>query len=139
MMSQILSEGIQHKFLLKLLEFDYSIEYKRGAENRVADALSRNEHHIQAISTITPTWMTEIENSYVHDPVYTSLLQQLLVDANVAPHYSIHFGILKYKGRICIGSNTELHSKLLSFLHTSAIGGHSGVTRTYQRIKRIFD
>jgi hypothetical protein len=31
--SQRLLEGIQHKLMLKLLEFDYCIEYKKGAEN----------------------------------------------------------------------------------------------------------
>lgn len=30
MATQRLTEGIQHKLLLKLLEFDYSIEYKKG-------------------------------------------------------------------------------------------------------------
>jgi hypothetical protein len=39
--SQRLLEGIQHKIMLKLLEFDYNIEYKKGPENSVADALSR--------------------------------------------------------------------------------------------------
>jgi hypothetical protein len=38
--SQRLLEGIQHKLMLKLLEFDYVIEYKQGCLNTVADALS---------------------------------------------------------------------------------------------------
>jgi hypothetical protein len=32
------AEGIQHKLMLKLLEFDFTIEYKRGKENKVVDA-----------------------------------------------------------------------------------------------------
>jgi hypothetical protein len=38
--SQRLLEGIQHKLMLKLLEFVYSIEYKKGKENTIVDALS---------------------------------------------------------------------------------------------------
>jgi hypothetical protein len=49
MMSQRLSKGIQHKLLLKLLEFDYIVEYKKGKENIVADALSIKEPKISAI------------------------------------------------------------------------------------------
>ena len=39
--SQRLLEGIQHKLMLKLLEFDYIIEYKKGTKNSAVDALSR--------------------------------------------------------------------------------------------------
>lgn len=28
--TQRLAEGVQHKLLLKLLEFDYTVEYKKG-------------------------------------------------------------------------------------------------------------
>jgi hypothetical protein len=33
--------------MLKLLEFDYSIEYKKGTEKSVADALSQKVDHYQ--------------------------------------------------------------------------------------------
>jgi hypothetical protein len=67
MMQQRLIDGIQHKLLMKLLEFNYTIEYKKGAENVIADALSRQEHYISAISSATPTWIHDIEESYQQD------------------------------------------------------------------------
>jgi hypothetical protein len=38
MMSRRLSKGIQHKLLMKLLEFDYTIEYKKGKDSVIANA-----------------------------------------------------------------------------------------------------
>jgi hypothetical protein len=77
MMNQRLTEGIQHKLLMKLMEFNYSIEYKKGKENRVVDALSRHDHSSFAISSMVPAWVADIEASYVGDIHYTELIQQL--------------------------------------------------------------
>lgn len=41
--TQRLTEGIQHKLLLKLMEYDYKVEYRKGKENKAADALSKKE------------------------------------------------------------------------------------------------
>lgn len=43
-----------------------------------------------------------------------------------------------YKNHMWIGKNTELQLKILSNLHTAAIGGHSGVNVTYQRVRQLF-
>jgi hypothetical protein len=61
--SQRLLEGIQHKLMLKLLEFDYSIEYKKGKDNITADALSRKfqtKDSYQSLSLSVPTWLIEV-------------------------------------------------------------------------------
>lgn len=70
--SQRLTKEVQHKLLLNLLEFNYTVEYKKGMENRVADALSRKDQqeHSQncmTISVVTPDWTTDIMASYVWD------------------------------------------------------------------------
>ena len=77
--SQRLLEGMQHKLMLKLLEFDYSIEYKKGSENCVADALSRrfqdNEpDNCNALSQAIPTWASDIYSSYTADTACNKLL-----------------------------------------------------------------
>lgn len=41
LLDQRVTSAIQQKGLTKLLGLDYEVQYKRGAENRVANALSR--------------------------------------------------------------------------------------------------
>jgi hypothetical protein len=64
MINQRLNEGIQHKLPMKLLEFSYTNEYKKGVDNVVADALSRKDTQVLAISTAVPTWIADIEQSH---------------------------------------------------------------------------
>jgi hypothetical protein len=138
MMSQRLTEGIQHKLLMKLLEIDYSIEYKKGKENRADEALSRKNHSVSAIFSAVPTWIADIEESNTNDPIYSDMIQQLVVNSQALQDYSLHSDILRYKGRICIGTTTKLRGTIIASLHSSAIGGHSGIRATYQRLKKLF-
>jgi hypothetical protein len=145
--SQRLLEGIQHKLMLKLLEFDYIIEYKKGKENRVADALSRKyqqeedtpaEEHCAAISVLVPAWMGEVIDSYRTDEACLKLQQELAIDPASNPSYSLQAGIIRYKGRIYIGSSTDLRTKIFHAFHSSVYGGHSGHRVTLHRIQQLF-
>ena len=96
--SQRLVEGIQHKLMLKLLEFDYTIEYKKGKENAAADALSRKfveEDSCQAVSTAVPVWLQEVTTSYHSDKNCSKLLQELALDPQSNPGFSLQSGILR--------------------------------------------
>jgi hypothetical protein len=138
MTDQRIASSIQHKLMLKLLEFDFTLEYKKGKENMVAYALSRKQHTSLAISVVTPKWITEVEQSYSQDNVCKPLLEHLLLDNQSKPNYSLNAGIIRYKGKIYVGNVPPLKKQLLTALHSSAVGGHSGHKATYQRIKRIF-
>jgi hypothetical protein len=55
----------------KLLGLQYKIVYKKGADNRVADALSRKHFHesmCAAVSVVTPQWIKEVLASYEDEP-----------------------------------------------------------------------
>lgn len=56
--------------------YDFTIEYKKGKENLVADALSRrNASVVAAISTHVPNWLDPIK-----DEVQSNQTMQELVD-----------------------------------------------------------
>jgi hypothetical protein len=52
--------------------------------------------------------------------------------------YSLQQGIIRFQGRIWLGANSALQTKLINAFHSSAVGGHSGVHATYQHLKRLF-
>lgn len=140
LLEQKISTPLQHKYLAKLLGFNYSIEYKKGIENQAADALSRRDAdgEITQITAVQPLWIQEVIQSYEGDNwAQEAILESTLSPFNVSYfHYSS--GILKYKGRVYVGSNGELREKIIIMIHTSSLGGHSGIQNTYQRVSATF-
>jgi hypothetical protein len=128
---QKVAEGIQHKLLLKLLEFNYTIEYKKGKENKAADALSRRDSSLMAITVIQPAWIEAVLASYQQDTHCHELLQRLAIALDHDNHYTLHVGILRYINRVYIGNDPDLKIQLLGSFHASALGGHSGMVATY--------
>jgi hypothetical protein len=115
--------------------------YKKGSDNFVADALSCRhpvEDHIYAISTATPKWISQVVNSYGQDSKATELIEKLVVDQLVVPNCTLQNGLLRYKNRIWVGQDEALRTKIIQALHSSAIGGHSGIPVTIRRIKQYF-
>lgn len=116
MAEQRIHTQLPQKVFIKLLGLQYIIVYKKGADNRVVDALSRKPlsyPQCAAISSCSPQWIDEIVQGYQLDPVSLSLLTRLAIDPTAVPDYSLHSGLLMYKDRIWVGDNKDLPIKLL--------------------------
>lgn len=46
--------------------------------------------------------------------------------------------MLRYNHRLYIGVGSPIKEKVLKHVHESSLGGHSGITGTYQRAKAVF-
>lgn len=66
------------------------------------------------------------------------MLQRLALCSPDDQGYELQHGVIRHHGKLWIGANTALQTKLISAFHASAVGGHSGVTATYQRLKKQF-
>ncbi len=127
--------------MLKLMGLEYTIKYRKGKENLAADALSRVVPELsdnQAITASIPAWIEEIAGSYEGDSKAQQLLMDTLLPQTATGDYSQQHGILRYKRRLYVGSNGDLRNTLVDQLHSTAIGGHSGIDNTYRRIKQHF-
>lgn len=142
LLSQRLTHHLQHKSLCKLLGLDYEIQYKKGMDTKVADALSRRaimgKAEFNAIQTRIPTWAEDLANSYEGDLFVQELLREFKDNPEARPPFSLSGGILRYKHRFYIGSNGQWRDKVLPEMNNSAIGGHSGILGTYKRTRQVF-
>lgn len=60
----------QHKVFTKLLGLQYRMVYRKGMDNRAADALSRcppSQATCAVVSTLVPNWITLVTSSYEGD------------------------------------------------------------------------
>ena len=108
---QKLSDGLQHKAFIKLLGLNYRLIYKKGLDNRAADALSRKHHpeQLYAISTSKPKWLEIIVEAYQKDPPTKQLLTELSLTQSNDKGFSLQDGLIKYKGKIWLGNHQEAH------------------------------
>jgi hypothetical protein len=87
LLDQRLATIAQHHWVSKILGFDFSIEYKPGRANIVADALSHREEDMAICAISAPTFdiMQEIRLACQADPALKTLYEQIEKGELVAP------------------------------------------------------
>ena len=51
--------------------------------------------------------------------------------------YTLADGVIRHKGKIWLGNYKEAHQDVMLALHASGLGGHSGITATYDKVKAL--
>lgn len=111
---------VQQRWLTKSMGYDFTIEYKQGLENMVADALSRREGNaeIAAISQPLPSWLEPIEED-VHAHSQLQCLVQLCLEGEAVGPWAYKEGALFFKGRIYLREDSPLIFQIIREIHSS--------------------
>jgi hypothetical protein len=133
LMTQIIQTPEQQFYLAKLLGYSYEIVYKPGAQNKVANALSRI--HCLMITVPHLDFLDKFKEQIRDDEEFQQLLAQVQLQPEAFPHYQILDGLIFVKGKLFIPSKSDFKQTLLEEFHSSPLGGHSGVHRTFGRLQ----
>lgn len=146
---QQISIVAQHKWFIKLLGYDFSIEYEQGRANVGADALSRmhdqvtnvvevqmcnQQQQLQAISMPLPSRLSEINNKHLNIRHIQDLLEQIRAGER-DEKWCTRDSLLLYKERIYLEAPSELIPIIVKEFHD---GTHEGVLKALKRISAVF-
>lgn len=137
LLDQRLATIPQHHWVGKLLGFNFSVEYKVGSTNTVADALSRRdtkEGAVLAISGPKFDFLDRLRLAHDTDPALVTLKAELTAGQRTAP-WALIDGMVAFQGRLYIPPASPLLAEVLSAVHDD---GHEGVQRTLHRLRRDF-
>lgn len=123
----------QARWMEFMSRFDFTIEYRPGKDNVVADALSRRaDHRVNAITHATDTLHRDIVAAYARDPLFKDV-----TDGNDGYTKSPTGLILKGK-KVCVPADTTIRTRLLHEHHDTKIAGHLGRDKTAQLLSRNY-
>ena len=123
----------QQKWISKIQAYDFDIEYVRGKNNVVADALSRRPATLSLMSLDTD-WRARILVEYSKDRFACEVLDGQVPD----DRYRVVNEIIYYRDRIFLTEGSQLKKKILQASHDSPLACHQGFSKTYRAIRERF-
>jgi hypothetical protein len=139
LMSKAEPAGRLSRWAMKIQEFQFDIEYKKGKENLNADALSRIPINNVSI------WYPKMEDWIMaqHNDEYCKTILERLSnpvpfnDRNDAKHTILPNGIIATAdGRLVVPEGKR--EEVLKLNHDHKLAGHPGISRTLSRLKERY-
>jgi hypothetical protein len=140
LLDQRLATIPQHHWIGKLLGFDFSVEYKLGASNTVADALSRRDYDedstggLRAVSAPRFVFIDRLRHAQALNPALVAIHDEVRAGSRAVP-WTVADGMVLYEGRIYIPPSSRLLQESIALVHDD---DHEGVQRTLHRLRRDF-
>nr|XP_045085003.1 uncharacterized protein LOC123494188 isoform X1 [Aegilops tauschii subsp. strangulata]XP_045085004.1 uncharacterized protein LOC123494188 isoform X1 [Aegilops tauschii subsp. strangulata] len=146
LLDQRLSTVPQHQWISKLFGFDFTIEYRPGCLNTVADTLSRRDadHDADAgdadwaalciCSGPSFALIDDIRRATTDAPD-AQLLRQRLDAGDLEEPWRLADGLLLHGRRLFVPDHGDLRHQVLLLAHST---GHEGVQNTLHRLRADF-
>ena len=128
----------QQKWVAKLMGYDYEIQYRPGKDNKAADSLSRvpGSPMLHAISMPRVSLWEDIKKASKGHSYMERITQMAKSDPGIP--YTWRDGLVYYKNKVVVPPKSSIVDQILSEFHDSHMGGHSGVLRTFKRLRQLF-
>ncbi|KAL1540646.1 hypothetical protein AAHA92_24966 [Salvia divinorum] len=147
LLQQVIQTPDQQLYVRKLMGYKFRIEYKTGASNKAADALSRRDMEVEGESADSSLLtlvshpipdILEILREDVRSIDELIALRVAIDNGSAARQFTLVDGLIYHHRRIYVAKTSVANEALLYEHHSTPSAGHPGIERTFRRLAASF-